>query len=298
MRSYAPKRIGAGVRPTTPSSRLGLAIIDLDNTLFDWVGFLTPALDAMVTEAANLLATDCDRVRTQLARIHARYANIEQPFALLDIPEVTTRCSADPVRASAHLASAFAAFDDVRQISLRPYPGVVAALEWLRCHQIPIVFYTDSTWVNAVAKLRQCDLLSFGSAIFAQPYRASRLPSRHEGFQYDARLTILEPAWRKPDIRTVRRILETFGVSASSSLMIGDSISRDIIPAATLGLHTIWARYGTQVDETSADRIWHYTHWSRRVEDDPKLPDTTRTVDEPGKLLRMITDLDRSCLQR
>ena len=298
MRSYATKRIGADVRPTTPSSRIELAIIDLDNTLFDWVGFLTPALDAMVTEAASLLATDCDRVRTQLARIHARYANIEQPFALLDIPDVARRCSGDPVRASAHLASAFAAFDDVRQASLRPYPGVVAALEWLKCHGIPIAFYTDSTWLNAVAKLRQCDLLRFGSAIFAQPYRASRLPSRHEDFQYDPRLMILESSWRKPDIRTLRRILETFGASASSSLMIGDSISRDIIPAADLGLHTIWARYGTQVDEASADRIWHYTHWSRRVEDDPKLPDTTRTVNDPGELLRMITDLDQSSPQR
>lgn len=293
MRTRALRRFGAaaGVMPHPPP--LELAIIDLDNTLFDWVGFLTSALDAMVAEAATLLATDQKLVCAQLAQVHARYANIEQPFALLDIPEVGLRYSSDSVRAVAHLSPAFAAFDAARKTRLRPYPGVVEALDWLQSNQVSVAFYTDSSWVNAVAKLRQCDLLRFAALLVAQPYRESRARSRHEDFHDDPRLIILDEAERKPSIDVIRRILGSCNADSQSSVMIGDSIYRDIVPASYVGLGTIWARYGTYVDPMSAQRLWRYTHWPRITEAEPQLPEDARAVDDSAKLRDVLIELSR-----
>lgn len=292
MRTRPLRHFGAADGAPPPVPQLELAIIDLDNTLFDWVGFLPSALDAMVAEAATLLATQQDHVCAQLAQVHARYANIEQPFALLDIPEVALRYSGDPARAAAHLSPAFAAFDAARQSRLRPYPGVVEALEWLQEKQIRVAFYTDSSWVNAVAKLRQCGLLRFASLLIAQPYLESRARSRHEDFQDDPRLIILGKGYRKPNTDAIRSILRTCDAAAGSSVMIGDSIYRDIVPASHLGMRAIWARYGTFVDPMSAQRLWRYTHWQRVIEEEPQLPEHARAVDDPAKLLDVLAELN------
>jgi putative hydrolase of the HAD superfamily len=44
----------------------------------------------------------------------------------------------------------------------------------------------------------------------------------------------------KPDPAIFRLALDRLGVSAASTLMVGDSYDRDIVPAHRIGLHTAW----------------------------------------------------------
>jgi putative hydrolase of the HAD superfamily len=48
----------------------------------------------------------------------------------------------------------------------------------------------------------------------------------------------------KPDPRLYRLALEKMGISAERSLMIGDRLENDIVPAKEVGFHTLWLRAG------------------------------------------------------
>ena len=50
---------------------------------------------------------------------------------------------------------------------------------------------------------------------------------------------------KKPDIRVYLKTLELLGVSPDHAVMIGDTASRDIIPAREAGLTAIHAWFGT-----------------------------------------------------
>ncbi len=62
-------------------------------------------------------------------------------------------------------------------------------------------------------------------------YFRSKLVSREIGFS-------------KPDIRMFMRVLEDIGSSAEESLMVGDRLDNDIIPAKRTGMKTAWLKVG------------------------------------------------------
>lgn len=53
-----------------------------------------------------------------------------------------------------------------------------------------------------------------------------------------------EEGCAKPDKRIFEIALNRSGCKASNSVMIGDRIDNDIVPANLLGMHTIWIRQG------------------------------------------------------
>src|ERR1043165_5306505 len=109
-----------------------LLVCDLDNTLYDWVSYFVPAFYAMVDVAVSI--TGCDRAKLldDFRRVHQRYHDSEQPFALLETETVRTlyqgRSASETRR---ELDPALHAFNSVRKRSLALYPGVKETLESL-----------------------------------------------------------------------------------------------------------------------------------------------------------------------
>ena len=61
-----------------------LLIVDIDNTLYDWIGYFVPAFDSMTREAASILQMSQDDLRLDLKHIHQLRGNTEHPIALLE----------------------------------------------------------------------------------------------------------------------------------------------------------------------------------------------------------------------
>lgn len=53
-----------------------------------------------------------------------------------------------------------------------------------------------------------------------------------------------EFGFSKPDLRIFRKALESAGCKPEHSVMIGDRLDNDILPAKKLGMHTVWIRQG------------------------------------------------------
>lgn len=105
---------------------------------------------------------------------------------------------------------------------LEPYPGVRETLSELKRRGFPLVVLTDAHNGNAMARLRRTGLFDFFDFIISYDMTGAKKPAP------DAFLLALEKLGTKP----------------SETLLVGDSIRRDIAPAQALGMVTAYAAYG------------------------------------------------------
>lgn len=111
-------------------------------------------------------------------------------------------------------------YDEIRQIESRLYPGVDRLLEKLADD------YALGLAGNAPASVTE----------FLEELGALRWFSHTD---VSGSIGI-----KKPDQRFVETILANAGTNASESIMIGDRLDNDIIPAKRIGMKTIWVRWG------------------------------------------------------
>lgn len=277
----------------TPSIRL--VITDLDNTLYDWVSFFVPAFYAMVDVAVQTLDVDRDTLLDELQVVHQRYHNSEQPFALLETPAVATRFPGkDRKELRRLLDPAFRAFNEVRDDTLRLYPGVLDTLRTLRAGGVAVVGHTEAKMTNGVYRAQILGLFEVLSKVYAP---ASSGLERPDGpvaaFQevVDRFVTILPSDHRKPDPSVLLDICREHHVEPTQTLYVGDSLTRDIFMANRAGARSAWARYGSIYDKTLWADLVRVTHWtSEDVAREARLKEETEGV-EPDLELERFSDL-------
>ena len=105
---------------------------------------------------------------------------------------------------------------------LSPYPGARETLAELRRRGFPLAVLTDAHNGNALARLRKTDLFQYFDHVISFDMTGAKKPAP------DAFLLAL-------------KLLQTL---PSETLLVGDSLRRDIAPAQALGMITAYAAYG------------------------------------------------------
>lgn len=105
---------------------------------------------------------------------------------------------------------------------LEPYPGTRETLAELKRRSFPLAIVTDAHNGNALARLRKTGLSEFFDYVISYDMTGAKKPA--------------------PDAFLLA--LKKLGTLPSETLLIGDSIRRDIAPAKELGMITAYAAYG------------------------------------------------------
>jgi phosphoglycolate phosphatase len=282
-----------------------LLITDLDNTLYDWVGFYAPAFDAMADALVEHLGVPKEQLLDEFKTAHQGYANSEQPFAVLELPSVQERYSQlSRAERAVELDSVLHAFNSVRRKHLALYPGVEDTLRSLRSRGIIVVGHTEAIVENAYYRLSHLGIADYFTRLYAlrgvsvehpEPSRAAALKPP-PGFVH-----VLPPEERKPNPRLLLDICRREKVDARDCWYVGDSLTRDITMAVQAGCVAVWARYGTNVDPAAWQKLVRITHWTKEtVARDEELrraadgiePDYT--IDSFAELLSLASNSARS----
>ncbi len=235
-------------------------ITDLDNTLYDWVAFVVPALEAMVES----LATTTGRSRTEIVAAlklayseeeTAEYAFVLQRSGLYEqsgmgFDEFLARVI-EPAR------KVFAA---ERSLHLRLYPGVAETLGALKSRGLKIIGLTDAPAFPAQARLKKLGLDIHFDALYAlenylPPTDAEgrflldpEILARQRRGEYDAAFgkpVELAKGHEKPSPLGIRKILFDFGLKPDEAVMVGDNPAKDLAAAAATGVRALHAAYGS-----------------------------------------------------
>jgi FMN phosphatase YigB (HAD superfamily) len=165
------------------------------------------------------------------------------------------------------------AFLSVQRLRLRPYSNVVETLQWLLEQDYAVVAVTNSPLFRAQQRLFDLKLDGYLAGLVAWEGFEPGDDVNNEGFVPRSRTRRKTRLKRvvgvpledcKPNDKHYRIALDAFAGSAWEAWAIGDSLLKDLEPAARLGVKTIWARYGANFDPDDRDdaTLLRITHWS------------------------------------
>ena len=243
--------------------RFRAVVTDLDNTLYPWVDYIVPSLEAMVDSLVASTGLPRVRIVQSLKEVYTRYESNEYPFA---IPESDifkpyekdfdsfNKLVVDPARR---------AFKAARERWLRPYPGVPETLGWIRSRGLALVALSDAPRNAAELRTKWLRLDGHFDALYTLPGYAlpknvdPEIRRREEAGHYRSRTPVRElpREAEKPSPRGMERILADFGLAGPEVIYVGDNVVKDMPIARACGALGVWAEYGTYVSAEYRERL-------------------------------------------
>ena len=285
-----------------------LVICDLDNTLYDWVGYFVPAFDAMVAELVGATGTSEEKLLESFRRVHQRRGTSEYALAVAELDVLAeVDASLDLRERLEKHSAALAAFREHRRRGLHLYPDVRRTLETLRHADKAVVAHTDAMGIYARTRLRQLGIEYLFDGLWA--LSDHELPGE---LHHDEVRRLLEvesdtlrelcgrdvsAAESKPNPAVVHEILHSFGVAPNEALYVGDSLTKDVLVAQRAGVADVYAAYGRAHERAQYQRLVDITHWTEadvRRERELRQPDVqpTYVVERFSDILHIVAELD------
>jgi phosphoglycolate phosphatase len=243
--------------------RLRAVVTDLDNTLYPWVDYIVPSLEAMVASLVETTGLPRIRIVQSLKAVYSKYESNEYPFAIQE-SELFRPYEADFDSFNALVVDpARRAFKAARERYLRPYPGVKDALEAIRARGLQVVGLTDAPRNAAELRLKWLKLDGHFDALYTLPGYAvpdnvdPEIKRREAAGHYRSRAPVVELPHdaEKPSPAGLRRILADLRLEGAEVLYVGDSVKKDMPAARACGALGVWAEYGTYVSGEYRERL-------------------------------------------
>lgn len=245
-----------------------LLVCDLDNTLYDWVGYFVEAFYALVDETVRLTGCDREQLLDDFREVHRRHHDSEHPFSLLETVTVQ-RLFSDKSRAeiASALDPALHAFNSRRKANLTLYPTVRESLDAITDSGITLVAHTESKLYAVVDRMSRLGLDRYFARIYCRERSESAHPSAERGNDYLAdfamhKVVELRYHQRKPSRDVLLEVCAREGASPESAAYVGDSMARDVLMAKRANVTSIWAKYGTVHRPQDYERLVRISHWS------------------------------------
>lgn len=201
-----------------PAGPVRAVLFDMDNTLFDFVAAQVAACRA-VTRSLGI-PEEHSLYPYFLNSVHG-YESHEN---ILDF--IRDRGISRP----GSYEAACRVYEQEKIRSITPYPGAIETLALIRDRGLSLGIITDAYSRDAIRRLEKAGVLPFFSGMVS----------------YDMVLM------KKPAPEPFMAALEMLKSPAEEVLLVGDSPRRDIEPGRSLGIRTVYARYG---DRFSDDRM-------------------------------------------
>jgi len=243
-----------------------LLVCDLDNTLYDWVGYFVPAFYSLVDETIKVTGFDRETLLDDFRTVHQRHHDSEHPFALLETPSINKFYAGLSKKEIAQILDpAFHAFNSKRKEKLKLYHGVREALDILSSSGLILVAHTESKLFGVVDRLNRMGLSDYFRRIYCRERPKSEHPTGDDNWLSNFpmhKVVELLHHQRKPNPEVLLEICRDEGVSPSDTAYVGDSIAHDILMAQSAGVTSVWAKYGTYHNEEEYNKLVRVSHWT------------------------------------
>ncbi|MFW7381042.1 MAG: HAD family hydrolase [Oligoflexus sp.] len=274
-----------------------LIVLDIDNTVFDWVSYYVTAMESLLIQVAGIIGSESANLAAEAKQVFEKQGSIEYPFLIQELPAVMNFYQDDIDRMLREAVEpGRQAFIQAAQHLLRPYDGVNDTLQRIRHDwpDAPIVALTDAPRYVAMWKLNKLGLLSHFQAVYGLP--DPKLPTHaktkqvkvdqeilikhleRQDFHFPGRIRTLPDDYEKPGPKGLRTVFMDFEMEddLDQVLWVGDNLRKDVGLGRRLGVHTAWAEYGTRIPAGFKDRLLAFspdTNVHKNVALDPKSAD-------------------------
>lgn len=268
-------------------------ILDLDNTLYDWVTYYGKSFRAMLDKLVRLSGISKEQLILEFREIHQKYQSSEYAFSIQKLPSLHEKhfnLTEEEIRKK--YWDAVIAFRNERKKHFVLYPEVRKTLRRLSEGGVTIIGHSDAMDYYALRRLQRLKLEHFFKCLYAVkeheiPGYANNELKLYSNIEMEVRT--LPQKFHKPNPIVLNRILDDWDISKDLAVYVGDSLQRDIAMANQVGIFSVWAHYGTLFDKKDFELLVAITHWTK--------DDVNRELDKgeeivPSMLIHNFSEID------
>lgn len=241
-------------------------VLDMDNTLYDYVAFFGPAFRAMIHVLSYDLKVSEDDLYNDFRKIFKSVGTFDYQFLIAQLPYTKGMSDAELAR---QIARGRQAFDRAKAKRLRTYGGLAETLHQLHAGGVDLVVLTNAPYYHAYSRLKDIKVADYITGFFAWVGNYPTSGAEAEAFcrareKIRSRFKIsffLDSDDIKPSRSSYDAVVAHFG-GGTAYTAVGDSVRKDLVPAHLSGMRTIWAKYGTKVDDRNLKTLLRVTPWS------------------------------------
>lgn len=230
-------------------------ILDLDNTLYNWMESFAASLDAQITYLAKMTGFTKKRIQESFKKVFKQHGTVEVITAAneLDIWEEVNHIKAKIDHIKKHSTKIF--FQTFSN-NLNLYPTVLETLKWAKKNKIVMFAFSSASafWIDF--RLEQLKITNF----FEKIYVLENEFERNQTFKNN--IIALPKSKMKPNPFVVDKIRKCYHLQKENIYFIGDSKNEDIRTAKLAKVNDIWAQYGKNYLKKSGRLLASVTPWT------------------------------------
>jgi len=252
------------------ADRKRVLIADADNTLYSWVDYIVPSLEAMVDALARVTGFSRSDIASSMRKVFEKFNTNEYAFVLqeadifADLRKDFARFQETVINPSRY------AFNRARERYLQPYPGVRKTLRHLVNQGIKIFVLSDAPSFSAEQRLKRLEIAPYVSALYAlKTYPLPRsvhldqaILNRMKVGYYRSqvgKVVEMDHAFEKPNPEGLGQLLRRERIRPGQAVLVGDNPKKDIVVAQACSVADVWARYGTAIAPEMRSRLSFYS---------------------------------------
>lgn len=249
--------------------RITVVILDLDNTLFDWVDIWHESFKALLEGVVEKSGIDRETLLADFKTVFTLHGTSEYAFAIQELACLQAKHPGEDIAEIYN--AAIHAYRSARKHALKLFPSVEETLQSLKDTGCLLVGYTESMAFYTHYRMRKLGLDRILDYIYSPedhdlPHGMTadqiRLYSKDE---YKLRRTIRRHTPKgelKPNPAILLQIIRDVAATPDEVLYVGDSLMKDISMATEAKVTNAWAKYGIAQDRPEYELLRRVTHWS------------------------------------
>lgn len=255
--------------PVQDKPVVGLLILDLDNTVWEWFDAWHKSFTALLDELTKVTEIPVEQLKSEIRDVHQARGTTEYSWLLDELPSLAPLLAGK--KASEVFDSVLHAQNSARKRETHLYPGVKSTLEHIRSHGVRIVAYTESLAYWTEWRMRQTELDGVIDFLYSSPDHdfpegttvdsVRTLPDEDYGLRYTVHRHVARGI-AKPDPQVLKEIIDEHAVAGLAVVYVGDNLDKDIEMAQRVGVLDVHAEYGEAHRRPEYELIRDLTHWT------------------------------------
>lgn len=241
--------------------KIDTLIVDLDNTLFDWLALWHGTFVVTLHELAMLFGTS--EAEAAIRRVHQSRRTSEFRFL---IDELLANRGTEAAQIRQRIEQTLAKSNVTR--GAKPYAGVREGLADIKAAGTKVVACTESMEFYSVKRLHDLGLDGWIDMLFCNEDHST--PFLRSTTELAEKAPVLQSTFirhigigmSKPDPRIIRDLLAVTGAEAERTAYVGDSLARDVVMARRAGVTDIHAAYGETAGRPEFELLSRVSHWT------------------------------------
>ena len=295
-----------------------LLVLDIDNTVFDWVTYYVACLNALFKKVESVTDISVSTLAKESKLVFEEQGSIEYPFLIQELPSVIEYYNGDSEKMISEAVDlGRIAFKDMAESYLKPYETVIDTFKTIKekWPQFPIIALTDAPRYVAMWKLNKLGILHYFDALYGlsdpkiptdpDNQKAKVAPGilikhlQQNSFDFKGIIRTLPEDYEKPGTRGLKTVLMDHDMEGHFDhvLWVGDNLRKDVGLGNRLGVKSAWAKYGTLINPETKNALLEFSpenNVHKNVSLDPKSDDSPVpdvTLDSFSELIAAIENV-------